>query len=103
MGGNARLPQTQFAIAIAYAKLVALLGEATACDLGIGARGAWTADRLLVSPFPDLYGAILATSQIQWHQGMCAHALHIIHLVAQHLKVERERVGEGIYRLDLII
>lgn len=97
MGGNARLPQTQFAIAIAYAKLVALLGEATACDLGIGARGAWTADRLLVSPFPDLYGAILATSQIQWHQGMCAHALHIIHLVAQHLKVERERELEKEY------
>lgn len=40
LGCDARLPETQIAITIADTELVALLGEATTCHLGKGARGA---------------------------------------------------------------
>lgn len=86
LGGCARLPEAQIAVAIADAEFVALLGEATARDLGKGARGAWTADGLLMSPLPDLHRAILAASQVERHQRMRAHALHIVHLVTHYLE-----------------
>lgn len=83
--GDACLPETELSVAIADAELIALLGETAARHLGKGSRSPGRADRLLVTPLPDLHGSVLTSSKIQRHQRMGAHALHIVHLVAQHL------------------
>lgn len=56
----------------------------------------WTrrAHRLLMTPFPHLYRAILTARQIQRHQGMRTHALYVVHFVFQHLGDETDWIHQ---------